>query len=96
MLVFIVLQLSTSQSVTCFTETYWFMIQSCNLHVMSCLSVVLYHIEYTRSLVVHFKQTRHNINITGQDPILIIKQYKFKKKPTIKKTIVNRKAAIIS
>ena len=73
------------------------MIQSCNLYVTSCLSEVLYQVKYTLRLVVHFKQTKHNAHVTGQDPIPIITQYKcVEQKPTGKKAIVSRKAAIIS
>jgi len=34
------------------------------------------------SLVVHFKQTRHNIQVTGQDQILIIMQQMIVEKET--------------
>jgi hypothetical protein len=56
MAVFVVLQLSSCQLVNCFTKTYWVMILSSKLYIMSCLSEVLYHTDYTPRLVVHFKQ----------------------------------------
>jgi len=72
------------------------MIVSCNLYVMSRLSEVLYQRQYTHRLVVNFRQTRHNIHVTGQVPIPIITRYKFvEQKPTGKKTTANRKVAII-